>query len=643
MASTSAWLLEPPAGYRLLITDSHDVHGGNDDGFTSKYSYLYQDDEGSVLYDHRGNGCIRLVRTIGYTGELLVYRDDNPQLTIRTTFPQLYDSDAAVLGRVVGCDEDEGHGSAWAFVDWPFERSCRIVCREPMNAHHFYTIWSHVTAPGLVTGRNTVLASAAATGADGDERVSVVDVEEQALAPGRSLQVLDSSSTGVIEEIEIRFPSGIKRDELRALFLVARWDGADEPHIFAPLGLFFGCGYSPPGISRGIDEYPVDNGTRVRTGSCEVRAAMFETDEKRLRCSWPMPYGGGARVSIQNRGREPAGALRASVRVRSADGVADERFVALYRGEQGLLPGRDYTVVSVRGSGLYLGTAMRFRSRNLDHSSLVVQRQYLEGDARLYADGAGAFQSGSTGTEEYFNWGWYDVHPKDAVFSFPTHGYPEHVRELEDECTMYRLHVHDTVPFYHSFAFELEHGPEGRTSADYESVAWLYLSERRRLIISDMVAACPDDAGSRLAITGAAHRRSRSLVYEGSQQTSAREEDARGGEGPAFPFGTSDLIQTVGGESSFQVAIPPDHQLVRLRRRFSGEEGAAQACDVWIDGSSAGQWYLPAHHSRETWMEDEFDLPPELTRGKSRLAITLSNRAETEWGACRYWALVLIR
>ncbi len=269
---------------------------------------------------------------------------------------------------------------------------------------------------------------------------------------------------------------------------------------------------------------------------------------------------------------------------------------------------------------------------------------FLEGDARFYVDDAKSFLCGSTGTEEYFNWGWYDMPPKDEVFAYPTHGYTEHTRDSEDHSTMYRFHLTDSVPYYRSFRFDLEHGPEGEIVADYESVAFLYHSDECALTLCDAIPVGSmahdyrsDDGAARETLT---------RVYEGNDQVLARKVD-----GWLSVAGISDTVEAITGAVAFTAAVPQENTGLRIRRRYDGawqnesaatEPGGssvvgAQAARVTIDGEDAGTWRLPPRHARECWMEDEFEVPARLTGGRTSVRIGLESVGEVPWSAAKYW------
>ena len=83
------------------------------------------------------------------------------------------------------------------------------------------------------------------------------------------------------------------------------------------------------------------------------------------------------------------------------------------------------------------------------------------------------------------------------------------------------------------------------------------------------------------------------------------------------------------GHSSFKVNIIPENRGVRLRR-LSDQQQPRQCARVWVDGQEAGVWYLADSNPHKRWIEDEFEIPAELTRGKSVLSIRIVPEAREE-------------
>ena len=640
-----------PCRTKLVITDSHDVTGGNNDGFTSAYSYLYRTPEGWVLFDANGSGTVQLVRTIGFRTELQVFSGDAKEPEIAIPFAGLYSGTHPDFPHPYVGEEESAHGSSWCFVPIPFENGCRIVAPEKEESYHFFNVWTHIYTEDTPEWEKAADRVVWSTEEGKSAPCSLCSGAAPLDAHGKQV-LFEQSTPGLVTSIRLRLPTERRNETLRDVHLRAFWDGREAPDVDAPLGLFFGVGYPDDEAIRRMPSYPLGEGEKrveIPTGRVSPCALpVSEEPDRTLICRFPMPFD-SARIELVNTSAHAAGEIGWEVAVEPSPATAgldqrQGRFCALYRREQGTLPHRDYTVADVRGHGRYVGCVMRMSSRGLDHGLRTVQRLFLEGNARFYVDDSKSFLCGSTGTEEYFNWGWYDMPPKDQVFAYPTHGYTEHTRDSEDHSTMYRFHVTDSVPYYRSFRFDLEHGPEGEIVADYESVAFLYHLDQCALALCDAVPV--GSTAHHYRSEGVVARQTLTRVYEGNDQVLARKVD-----GWLGVAGISDTVETVSGRAEFAVSVPPENTGLRIRRRYDGawqkesateEPGGssvvgAQAALVTIDGEDAGTWRLPPRHARECWMEDEFEVPARLTKGKTSVRVALKSVGEVPWNAARYW------
>ncbi len=102
---------------------------------------------------------------------------------------------------------------------------------------------------------------------------------------------------------------------------------------------------------------------------------------------------------------------------------------------------------------------------------------WLEGDDRFVVDGHLAIHG--TGTEDYFNCGWYALEGRlDRPGTYPVHGFPVY-RQLGEtwQAAAYRWQPTDPVPFARAIEAGIEHGGENNVAADYRA-AVVWYSER---------------------------------------------------------------------------------------------------------------------------------------------------------------------
>ena len=130
------------------------------------------------------------------------------------------------------------------------------------------------------------------------------------------------------------------------------------------------------------------------------------------------------------------------------------------------------------------------RRRAVDARSLEGNtRGYLEGDERAYVDGSLTPQWHGTGTEDFYESGWYFAR---GTFSAPFVGNPRHevkTANCPSECDgTYRLMIADAIQYRSALRFGIEHGPQDDAFAHYGSTAFLYtqpdFSQRRTDVVN---------------------------------------------------------------------------------------------------------------------------------------------------------------
>jgi D-arabinan exo alpha-(1,3)/(1,5)-arabinofuranosidase (non-reducing end) len=378
--------------------------------------------------------------------------------------------------------------------------------------------------------------------------------------------------------------------------------------VDAPLGEFFGSG---------LGEYPVRS----------LFFTMEVTPDGSYYAWWPMPYQRDANVELYNGSEVPIEAGDAGVTVShdsrwlaalSPIGEAGRFHATSSRGET--KTGSDWLFLDAAGRGKVVGVSHTF-----EHAAASVDiRNYLEGDERVYIDGARTPQIHGTGTEDFYEAGWYF---NRGAFSAPFNGHAaEEAREAgcRKECdSAYRLMVGDSVPFGIALRFGIEHGPRNDEPAIYGSTAFSYEQPRYALKRSDVL-----DVGD--AVSERAH-------------------GYTGGEGAPWTLsatfeGDDDMVvQSDRGRAAslaveFTLATERRNAGVRLRR-LSDQAQPYQAVRVLVNGRQAGIWLQPLGNSSHRWLEDAFDLPPALTAGRRELNIRLEPLPEASaWQAARYEA-----
>jgi hypothetical protein len=295
--------------------------------------------------------------------------------------------------------------------------------------------WDHLFAPR--GGRFLHVSSYDTAGGNRDRHE---------IAPGDSAVLLDLEGPGVVRRLWLTVAS---RDPhyLRRIALRMYWDGETEPSVDVPLGDFFGNGFDrrhyaalPMGVSSGgfYSYLPLPFSERARlvavngTGAV-VDAFYFNADvERRDRLSEPLAT-----------------------------------FHAAWNRDRRTTSPRPHLVLEAAGAGHFVGMSLNAESYAGDYF-------FLEGDEIFTVDGE--FRGQGTGTEDYFNGGWYF---EAGPFAAPWHG----VVVKDDDrgrIAAYRWHLPDPVAFENSIRVELEHGHGNEEVADYATVAYWYQTEPHR-------------------------------------------------------------------------------------------------------------------------------------------------------------------
>jgi hypothetical protein len=148
-------------------------------------------------------------------------------------------------------------------------------------------------------------------------------------------------------------------------------------------------------------------------------------------------------------------------------GVETPRFHAKWKRENPTTIDRNYTILKAKGTGHYCGVTMSMQS--YDKGS----RLFLEGDEMIWIDGEEQPSIKGTGTEDYFQGGWYWI---NGPFSAPYHGL-SYMDLLHCRFCAYRLHIPDPIPFEREIHVTIEHGSGNMLQEDYSSTAYWYQVE----------------------------------------------------------------------------------------------------------------------------------------------------------------------
>ncbi len=250
-----------------------------------------------------------------------------------------------------------------------------------------------------------------------------------------------------------------------------------ETTVDAPVGEFFGSGlgeYDTRTMFTGIDATP----------------------EGWYSSWWAMPYASSARVELVNGSGVPV--TGAVVEVTTARDAAFARglssgalghFHATHHSGQ-TVPDSSWVFLEATGSGVFYGVTHSMRGLIPAGN----RRNYLEGDERAYVDGAVSPTMYGTGSEDFYEAGWY--FRDGTTYTMPTAGNPAYELDgdgCQFDCTgAYRLMVGDAVSFSSSLRFEIEHGPLDNEPGDYSSTSYWYGRPAVSIVETDTLDVADD-------------------------------------------------------------------------------------------------------------------------------------------------------
>ena len=590
--------IDPTA--RTLQLSSHDPTGGNEDGYIPP-NHLYVDEHGEfVLFDAFGPGCIYRIwftNTWSFINNMRIYVDDMEIPAVEGPLLLLFLGGFGPFTEPLAYNWSTSSGGCTSYLPIPFAGRCRITMKFPPEYYNItYVRYSADTPVRSFTGAENTLPlrwQLSRPGTDPKPPVSSSTIAGVAgVAPGASVPLAEIDSSGAVWRFFLA-PEPFTQEAVGPLWLRAWWDGADTPAVDAPLPEFFG--------SLFIEDAPA--------------GLLVGRDGERFYCYFPMPFCHGARLEIENRGET---AVEVAYEIEVAEdtyGPGAGAFRAIYSEEDPVPVGLDYLIGGREGrAGKFVGLTHTMRGPR--------SRWYLEGDERFYVDGSASPALYGTGTEDYYNSGWYFI---QGTYDRPLWGNPSHHSFPDHDLTgTYRLHIGDAVHYLDDVWLGIEHGGVNEGGSEhYTSVAYFYELDRSLLRPTDAL-----DVGD--------------PASEGDHGYAAVLSDPTGEltsfyEGDDDDVPVTDSGRIVKGESRFRISVDPANRGVLLRRRFD-QANSCQQARVLVGGVDAGTWYTPESSQTLRWAEDDFVLPASATAGKVVLEITIQVEGKVPWTEYAYWA-----
>ncbi len=439
---------------------SYDTTGGNDDGFSGRYSFVRREGSNRVLADLRGPGVVNRIWTPTPTEALVAFYFDGEETPrLRLPFIDLFSGKVEPFVEPLVGNEIGGY---YCYFPIPFAHSLKIVYEgddirfhqiqyrlypadADVESFHVPLTDEEVLEVGLARARWHKPGERPWT----EEEARRIDVAEHQfeVKPGQTTEIFRLEGGGRVLGLELERDSDAGPWG-RGVLLRGTWDGADDPAILSPVEDFFGYAYGVP----------------------SARSLLLGSTGKRDYVYLPMPVLGSAVFSLQASEaltHTITGTVRVFYSLLPRDQTTEGELYAVWRRESPPPPGEPYGILDVGGQGHYVGTLLL--AQGLDPGMTV----FFEGDDVATVDGE--MRIHGTGSEDYFNGGWYAVLDRwDRGISLPIHGSLAYTLPLA-RTGGYRFYLSDKVSFDDSYRLTIEHGPEGnQTPVDYASVAFYY-------------------------------------------------------------------------------------------------------------------------------------------------------------------------
>lgn len=605
-------------GAQVRQVSSYDRSGGNDDGFNGTYSYRYVDENDEyVMFDDIGAGCLyRIWKTYGqsrtdYSNSVLRFYFDNelePRLekTMEEFFVGVH---PPLLFPLVGRRHQSSHGY-YCYLPFPYRERLKITLdRKPF----FYNFTYHRfdDPEGVVTWTGSedsklVRDQWNARGIDPKPATELSQVTGSIDLPsGTTGTVFQIEGTGSIQTIQFK-PSVPDSNTLFNVWLEMRWDGIERA-VKARLGDFFGS-----------------HAKNVTVQSLPIGMSLDDY----WYCYFPMPYWESAAIRLINYGTQDIPPIEFIIAhsTNSYDRSLSGYFHASYNELEFQPDGLDFVALNTKGRGHVVGLSMYMMSTN---AGGYANTGYLEGDERIYTDGNQAPAVHGTGTEDYFNAGWYF---NWGLFNLPYHGHPwrDHFNtDRPNHTQAYRFHLSDIIPFSESIQFGLEKGPNNNVPGRYCSVTYFYKSPDTRpgiIMVADL------DVGDRWS--------EELYSYAPPADSVAVSNEWQYVGDSSFLLIVDQGLSFTGAVEFVTPVLQPNAGML-LRRRMDHGTGERLKADVFVDGEYAGIWYEPDLNfvgTQNRWHDSEFMIRPDLVSTQAFARIRIEPHPDFgPWNEYRYW------
>jgi hypothetical protein len=395
-------------------------------------------------------------------------------------------------------------------------------------------------------------------------------------------------------------PTSNASDILTNVWLAVYFDNETDPSVYAPVGSFFAMGQFAPYAARGL---PV---------GMDASTNMY--------VYFPMPFPSRAVVQLISQRSVTTTNIQYEIRHKAFTNSFTNVgcFKAHFHSETPTTNGSDILMLDEEGAGHLVGVVESMMG--------PTDRSYLEGDERIYVDNSASPAFYGTGTEDFYNGGWYFDH---GLFTQPTHGNTAHVADTNfDRTTAYRLFMQDAIPFRKHIRVGIEHGTGNSVAENVWTLAYYYYQPVVRAVLTDQldVGKSTSETAHAYSINTPTWSGSRTYSYDGDFDNVNSMDDGRAHK----------------GFSQFTMSLQLSNAGAILRRRL--DQGVAnQQANVFSDGAFVGVWYQAGSEASHKWRDEDFMIPASFTSGKSSTQIKVQFvSSSNDWNEFTYSIYTLL-
>lgn len=460
-------------GETCKMFSSYDRSGGNDDGFSGKYSILRKEGNDSVLAEMKGPGCIQRMHfphseygapgLLGRKGEhIRIYIDGEKKPALDVPLEDIF------YGKIEGFPRPIANvvlGGHYCYVPIPYRKSCKVVVDGTDVKFVQISYRTFSSDKGIVSFRypfskpqlKSMAKAVKAWTSCGDlslatlglDQTSKLDMKKSkfSLKAGESITLKAPLGPQMIRAVCTSLtPEQLQNADGARLQIT--WDDAKTPAVDLPLTYFY-CQAEKP---------------------IEFRSLLVG-DAKGIWYNFmPMPYRHSGKITLRT--TKPLSGTMALLTCPIEKGDVPKRlgyFHAAYHESLPTKTGVFHPYLDRKGRGRFVGVYLVTDGH--EKSGLP---GWLEGDEWFTCDGE--MRIHGTGTEDSFNGGWYAVPGRlNGPGATPLSGFPVYRKEADrDVAVAYRWYLTDPVTYEKWIEAKLEHGGVNDVNANYRTAAFFY-------------------------------------------------------------------------------------------------------------------------------------------------------------------------